>query len=65
MCFVCRLRVCALQLTFVQGLDHEADNHARAAFHPDAREAGAAFMEKRKGNFLGVGELPRWLKSRL
>jgi hypothetical protein len=43
----------------------EAENHARAAFHPDAREAGAAFMQKRKGNFSGVGELPPWFKSRL
>ena len=49
----------------MRGPVQEAENHARAAFHPDAREAGAAFMQKRKGDFSGVGVLPPWLKSRL
>ena len=41
--------------SFVEGLDFEAENHARSAFHPDAQEAGAAFVEKRTGNFSGAG----------
>ncbi len=32
------------ELSFCQHLDIEADRHARSAFHPDAAEAGTAFM---------------------
>ena len=51
---------------FVEGLDVEAENHARSAFHPDAQEAGAAFVEKRVGNFSGTaGAVKPWMKSRI
>merc|ERR1712072_1659515 len=47
-------------LAFSDALDGEAERHARSAFHPDAAEAGRAFMQKRAGNFAGTGKKEPW-----
>mmetsp|Transcript_19900 Transcript_19900/g.63046 ORF Transcript_19900/g.63046 Transcript_19900/m.63046 type:complete len:293 (-) Transcript_19900:86-964(-) len=51
--------------SFSEALDAEAERHARTAFHPDAAEAGRAFMQKRAGNFAGVGKRAPWELSKL
>lgn len=53
------------QMNFSAALDNEAERHARAAFHPDAAEAGLAFMQKRKPSFVGVGKRKPWEYSKL
>ena len=53
------------RVTFPEALDGEAERHARTAMHPDALEAGYAFMEKRKPNFKGVGKQEKWRLSKL
>ena len=45
------------RLTFSEHLDIEAERHAKSGYHPDAAEAGAAFMEKRAPQFTGAGIL--------
>jgi len=52
-------------LSFSEALDLEAERHARSGFHPDAAEAGKAFMEKRPGNFAGTGKRQQWEMSKL
>mmetsp|Transcript_82411 Transcript_82411/g.247172 ORF Transcript_82411/g.247172 Transcript_82411/m.247172 type:complete len:260 (+) Transcript_82411:1-780(+) len=49
---------------FGEALDREAERHARTAMHPDAAEAGAAFVGKRAPSFVGVGAQEPW-RSRL
>ena len=52
--------------TFVEHLDLEAERHAKCGYHPDATEAGMAFMEKRAANFQGIGgERKPWELSKL
>lgn len=51
--------------SFSEALDGEAERHARTAFHPDAAEAGKAFMQKRAANFQGVGNREPWQSSKL
>jgi len=51
--------------SFVEALSSEAERHQRAAYHPDAAEAGKAFMEKRPPNFAGVGKRAPWEMSKL
>ena len=41
------------RLSFAELLDREADRHVRTGSTADAREAGAAFLEKRPPRFLG------------
>jgi len=53
------------RLVFSEALDLEAERHQRAGFHPDANEAGKAFMEKRKPNFQGVEKRKPWQMSKL
>jgi hypothetical protein len=50
-------KIVVLQAHFSSHLDNEAERHARSAFHPDAAEAGLAFMQKRKANFTGMALL--------
>ena len=50
---------------FAAALDSEAERHARAGFHPDAAEAGKAFMGKRKPHFIGIGTSEPWKTSKL
>lgn len=52
-------------LSFSEALDLEAERHARSGFHPDAAEAGKAFVEKRAGNFTGSGKREPWEMSKL
>jgi 2-(1,2-epoxy-1,2-dihydrophenyl)acetyl-CoA isomerase len=59
------LLIAVLQMNFSAALDNEAERHARAAFHPDAAEAGLAFMQKRKPSFVGVGKRKPWEYSKL
>jgi 2-(1,2-epoxy-1,2-dihydrophenyl)acetyl-CoA isomerase len=51
--------------SFSEALDGEAERHARCAMHPDALEAGAAFMQKRTPDFSGVGAQEPWRFSKL
>lgn len=51
--------------SFAEHLDVEAERHAKCGFHPDAAEAGLAFMQKRAGEFVGVGQQKPWVASRL
>jgi len=51
--------------TFSEHLDAEAERHAKTGFHPDAMEAGTAFMEKRKAKFLAVRKREPWELSKL
>ena len=53
------------QLNFSAALDGEAERHARTAFHPDAQEAGAAFIQKRAPSFQGTDAPKPWNLSRL
>ena len=46
------------QLSFEAHLDAEAERHARCGYHPDAAEAGQAFLQKRKPQFTGL-DVPR------
>jgi 2-(1,2-epoxy-1,2-dihydrophenyl)acetyl-CoA isomerase len=48
----------AAQLTFEQSLDEIAAKTAISDHHPDAKEGGAAFLEKREAKF------NRWLEHR-
>ena len=50
---------------FSVALDRESDRHARTAYHPDAQEAGAAFIPKRAPKFSGVGNQHEWASSKL
>jgi 2-(1,2-epoxy-1,2-dihydrophenyl)acetyl-CoA isomerase len=52
-------------IDFSTALDGEAERHARSGFHPDAAEAGKAFLEKREPNFTGIGTSPDWATSKL
>ena len=52
-------------LSFSDALDSEAENHARTALHPDAREAGTAFLQKRRPQFVGTPPLEAWRHSKL
>lgn len=52
-------------LAMSDALDGEAERHARSAFHPDAAEAGKAFMQKRAGKFAGVGKKASWQLSKI
>lgn len=52
-------------LSFSEALDNEAERHARSGYHPDAAEAGKAFMEKRAPRFKGVGQREKWELSKL
>lgn len=51
--------------SFSSHLDIEAERHAKCGFHPDAAEAGTAFMQKRAPKFVGVGRRAPWESSRL
>lgn len=51
--------------SFSEALDNEAERHARTAFHPDAAEAGKAFMTKKPPNYQGVKRQERWQLSKL
>ena len=51
--------------TFSEHLDIEAERHAKCGFHPDAAEAGNAFMKKRKGNFQGFQKREKWELAKL
>lgn len=51
--------------SFGDALDGEAERHARSAMHPDAGEAGLAFMQKRKPAFKGVGARAPWQLSKV
>jgi len=50
---------------FGEALDLEAERHARSGYHPDAAEAGKAFMQKRAPNFQGVSKREKWEISKL
>lgn len=50
---------------FAEALDMEAERHARSAFHPDAAEAGRAFMTKTAPNFQGVRQTAQWQRAKL
>ena len=52
-------------LSFSDALDGEAERHARTAQHPDAREAGAAFLQKRAPRFAGTPPQEAWRPSKL
>jgi len=52
-------------VSFSEALDAEAERHARTAYHPDAAEAGRAFMQKRPGSFVGTGRRQPWERSKL
>jgi len=52
-------------MSFSEALDAEAERHARTAFHPDAAEAGKAFMTKKPPNFTGLKQQERWRLSKL
>ena len=45
----------------------QAERHARCGYHPDAAEAGDAFLNKRKAAYLGIGGSKRepWQMSKL
>jgi len=52
--------------TFAEHLDLEAERHAKSGYHPDATEAGRAFMEKRAPNYQGIGgERKPWELAKL
>ena len=52
--------------SFPEHLDLEAERHAKSGYHPDAAEAGTAFMEKRAPNFKGIGSSRQpWELSKL
>mmetsp|Transcript_138562 Transcript_138562/g.196150 ORF Transcript_138562/g.196150 Transcript_138562/m.196150 type:complete len:298 (-) Transcript_138562:94-987(-) len=51
---------------FSDHLDLEAERHAKCGFHPDAAEAGLAFLQKREGLFQGIGHNRKnWESSKL
>ena len=52
-------------LRFSTHLDTEADRHARSGAHPDAAEAGRAFIEKRAPKFEGVDKQEDWRVAKL
>ena len=51
--------------SFAEHLDLEAERHVRCGYHPDATEAGMAFMAKRAPDWSGFGERENWEMSRL
>eukprot|EP00729_Bicosta_minor_P001606 gene1606-7_t len=54
------------RLTFEEHLDIEAERHARCGYHPDAAEAGEAFLSKRKAKFVGLSNTrEQWEMSKL
>lgn len=52
-------------LSFSEAMDGEAERHARTAMHPDAIEAGAAFVQKRPPAFVGAEHGEAWRMSKL
>jgi 2-(1,2-epoxy-1,2-dihydrophenyl)acetyl-CoA isomerase len=53
------------RLSLSESLDVEAARHAQCGAHPDAREAGQAFLEKRRPRFAQLRALEPWERSRL
>lgn len=53
------------RLSLSEALDAEAARHAQCGAHPDAREAGAAFLQKRAPNFASFQPLAAWERARL
>eukprot|EP00510_Aplanochytrium_minuta_P010335 CAMPEP_0184075124 /NCGR_PEP_ID=MMETSP0957-20130417/70964_1 /TAXON_ID=627963 /ORGANISM="Aplanochytrium sp, Strain PBS07" /LENGTH=327 /DNA_ID=CAMNT_0026377543 /DNA_START=25 /DNA_END=1011 /DNA_ORIENTATION=- len=51
--------------TFEEHLDLEAERHTRSGYHPDAAEAGMAFIQKRQGSFKKVVSKKPWEYSNL
>jgi 2-(1,2-epoxy-1,2-dihydrophenyl)acetyl-CoA isomerase len=52
--------------SFSEHLDVETERHAKCGYHPDAMEAGKAFLSKRKPKFSNIGEnRNKWEMSRL
>jgi 2-(1,2-epoxy-1,2-dihydrophenyl)acetyl-CoA isomerase len=51
--------------SLTETLDNEATRHAQCGAHPDAHEAGLAFMEKRQPRFASLEPLRPWERSRL
>ena len=43
----------------------QAERHAKSGFHPDAAEAGAAFIGKRDPSFRGLSKRAPWDMSKL
>jgi 2-(1,2-epoxy-1,2-dihydrophenyl)acetyl-CoA isomerase len=52
-------------LSFSEALDIESERHARTGYHPDAMEAGIAFIQKRKPQFMGISGVEAWHMSKL
>ncbi len=55
----------AERLSFADACDAEAERHGRCAMHPDAMEAGAAFLAKRDPSFEGTPAQELWRMSKL
>eukprot|EP00946_MAST-07B_sp_MAST-7B-sp1_P002278 g2278.t1 len=54
------------RLSFTEHLNVEAERHARCGYHPDAAEAGAAFVGKRSPHFVGLSHAREpWKMSKL
>ena len=53
------------RLSFAEHLDAEAERHTRCGYHPDAVEAGRAFMTKTTPTFLGLPKRASWELSKL
>eukprot|EP01065_Artemidia_motanka_P048693 TRINITY_DN78_c4_g1_i1.p1 TRINITY_DN78_c4_g1~~TRINITY_DN78_c4_g1_i1.p1 ORF type:complete len:294 (+),score=101.20 TRINITY_DN78_c4_g1_i1:68-949(+) len=51
--------------SFASHLNSEADRHARSAYHPDAGEAGKAFVQRRAPKFAPVAQRESWQYARL
>ena len=51
--------------SFSDALNSEAERHARTAMHPDAAEAGRAFVQKRAPRFEGTPPREPWMPSKL
>lgn len=53
------------RMSFSEALDNECERHVRSGFHPDAKEAGQSFLQKRKPKFKGIAKRAPWELSRL